>query len=300
MAIDQRFTTLAVASVATVGCGYLVYRLLYRQEESSQKTALEDMEHQVGGHACAKTSMKLYRGHVLKPFQSKNRGERELAFYESVPTDVPFVPAFYGVIRHPSTDEDGPRRYLQIENLLGGMIHPCIMDAKVGTKSYEPTASRDKIALEIAKCPLQATMGFRLQGIKVYWDSKQEHVSYDKYFFRDLATAESIEAAFVKYFEAGPDHVPRYYLLEPFLAKLHAIREWLHVQTDFHFIASSLLFVYDANPTDKRIVCDVRLIDFAHVQLDQTSRDEDVLVGVNYIIGIFERLLESSSSVTTS
>ncbi|KAH9085849.1 hypothetical protein Ae201684P_005547 [Aphanomyces euteiches] len=211
MAIDQRFTTLAVASVATVGCGYLVYRLLYRQEESSQKTALEDMEHQVGGHAC----MKLYRGHVLKPFQSKNRGERELAFYESVPTDVPFVPAFYGVIRLPSTDEDGPRRYLQIKNLLGGMIHPCIMDVKVGTKSYEPTASRDKIALEIAKCPLQATMGFRLQGIKVYWDSKQEHVSYDKYFFRDLATAESIEAAFVKYFEAGPDHVPRYYLLEP-------------------------------------------------------------------------------------
>ncbi|KAF0706036.1 hypothetical protein As57867_006823, partial [Aphanomyces stellatus] len=186
-------TTATCVSVAALGCGYLVYRALSTKQEKMAKTHLmEDMEHQVGGHACAKTSLKLYNGRVLKPFQSKNRGETELAFYEHVlPLRLPFLPAFFGVLELQADDDSSDlRRYLQLEDLLHGMTKPCIMDVKIGTKSYEPNASADKMALEAAKSPLQAIVGFRLQGIKVYCDGG--YVSLDKHYMRTLSTLDEV------------------------------------------------------------------------------------------------------------
>jgi hypothetical protein len=55
-------------------------------------------------------------------------------------------------------------------------------------------------------------------------------------------------------------------------------------QTELHFIASSLLFVYDAANEDK---WDLRLIDFAHVQFDQNTRDDGCITGLRSILSLF-------------
>ncbi|RHZ02058.1 hypothetical protein DYB28_003821 [Aphanomyces astaci] len=321
----QATSTLAGVAIATVAGGYLLYRAVRRQHHT-RTHVLEAMAHQVGGHSCDKTStfidrgcqyqhvvgLKVYQGRVLKPFQNKNRGETELAFYERLASSsprIPYFPSFHGVIELPSSSSD-LRRYLQLENLVGGMTHPCIMDIKIGTQSYEPSASPDKIALEAAKCPLQATLGFRLQGIKVFWDATQRYHEYDKHYFRALDTIEAIEESLLRFFEGGerpsipnqrqqpprrtgsrsPHVAARADRIHHFLAKLDAIRAWIAVQTEFHFIASSLLFVYDASNAG---AVDVRLIDFAHVQFDQSTVDVGVLTGIDAVIAMFRRLLES-------
>ncbi|RHY32195.1 hypothetical protein DYB32_002779 [Aphanomyces invadans] len=256
------------------------------------------MPHQVGGHSCDKTSLKVYQGRVLKPFQTKNRGETELAFYERIASrSLPYFPVFYGVVELPSSQE--LRRYLQLEDLLSGMTQPCIMDVKIGTHSYDPTATPAKIELEAAKCPLQAIMGFRLQGIKVYWDTTAQFHDYDKHYFRALTTEDAIEESFARYFENG-HHEARSKHLQiaaradrvhaQFLRKIKRIRAWIATQTEFQFIASSLLFVYDASNAAS---VDVRFIDFAHVQFDQGKVDTGVLVGLDRILCIFRHLLDS-------
>ena len=62
--------------------------------------------HQVGGHTTAKTSLKARNGEILKPYQSKQRAERERDFYERVfrsEKELPefgalrrFLPMYYG------------------------------------------------------------------------------------------------------------------------------------------------------------------------------------------------------------
>ncbi|KAF0694832.1 hypothetical protein As57867_014302, partial [Aphanomyces stellatus] len=232
--------------------------------------------------------LKLYNGRVLKPFQSKNRGETELAFYEHVlPLRLPFLPAFFGVLELQADDDSSDlRRYLQLEDLLHGMTKPCIMDVKIGTKSYEPNASADKMALEAAKSPLQAIVGFRLQGIKVYCDGG--YVSLDKHYMRTLSTLdEVVDGGFRKYVAAAG--AERRQLLMRLQAKVNAMVAWFDSQTTLHFIASSLLFVYDAADATRG---DVRLIDFAHVQFDQSTRDEGVRTGLRTVSSILAQLHE--------
>jgi hypothetical protein len=59
------------------------------------------------------------------------------------------------------------------------------------------------------------------------------------------------------------------------------------VQTELHFIASSLLFVYDAANEDK---WDLRLIDFAHVQFHQNTRDDGCIIGLRSIVSMLTSL----------
>ena len=91
-----------------------------------------------------------------------------------------------------------------------------------------------------------------------------------------------------------------------FLKRLLRIKKWFEEQDEFQFIASSLLFLYDAGLTDveyEQKECDdelghsvhrvdVRLIDFAHVQrLKTPQQDEGVLRGIDTIITCFQEIL---------
>ncbi|ETK78805.1 hypothetical protein, variant 3 [Phytophthora nicotianae] len=175
-----------------------------------------EMAHQVGGHATSKTSLKAHNGRILKPFQSKQRGERECEFYERVfatEKDLlefaalrKFLPMYHGTVIVPEV-EDGqevngvhPGQYLVLEDLTWGRKWPCIMDVKMGTRSYEDNATAEKIAYEKSKFPLQETLGFRIQGIKVYNPKKQDYDEFDKYFGRGITSVDQLAPAFRSYF----------------------------------------------------------------------------------------------------
>lgn len=76
------------------------------------------------------------------------------------------------------------------------------MDVKVGTQSYEHDASAEKIAYEKQKFPLQETVGFRIQGIKVLDPTQQQYVEFDKHFGRQVQSPEALVPAFQQYFRA--------------------------------------------------------------------------------------------------
>lgn len=44
---------------------------------------------------------------------------------------------------------------------------PCIMDVKIGRKSYDPFASSEKIQQQVSKYPLMEEIGFLVLGMRV-------------------------------------------------------------------------------------------------------------------------------------
>lgn len=87
-----------------------------------------------------------------------------------------------------------------MDDLTYGRPWPCIMDVKVGTRSYEHDASAAKIAYEKQKFPLQEAVGFRIQGIKVFDPAQQQYVEFDKHFGRQVRSPEDLVPAFRKFF----------------------------------------------------------------------------------------------------
>lgn len=90
--------------------------------------------------------------------------------------------------------------HLVMDDLTYGRQWPCIMDVKVGTRTYEHDASAEKIAYEKQKFPLQERVGFRIQGIKVFQPANQQYVEFDKHFGRQAQSPEGLVLAFGKFF----------------------------------------------------------------------------------------------------
>ena len=58
-------------------------------------------------------------------------------------------------------------RFMKLENLLEDMRHPCVLDIKMGRKTYDPFASKEKIAMETAKFPPAKNIGYQISGMLV-------------------------------------------------------------------------------------------------------------------------------------
>uniref|UniRef100_A0AAV1UT77 Kinase n=1 Tax=Peronospora matthiolae TaxID=2874970 RepID=A0AAV1UT77_9STRA len=274
--------------------------------------------HQVGGHTTAKTSLKAHDGKILKPYQSKQRGERERDFYERVfrsEKESPdfgalrtFLPMYYGSTVIPEAGdekkEDSCTKYLVLEDLTWGRKWPCIMDIKMGTRSYEEGASAEKVAHEKSKFSLQETAGLRIQGIKVYSLEENNYVVLDKYFGRSITSMDGITRALGHFFPLQ-DKTKTVKLLEAYLRRLDQLKTWFDEQQTTEFIASSFLFLYDGEESrreDKSVseayAADIRLIDFAHVSHPVPPKlDEGLRTGIATLIRCFQTLLcESQAS----
>ncbi|KAG7383118.1 hypothetical protein PHYPSEUDO_003990 [Phytophthora pseudosyringae] len=276
-----------------------------------------EMAHQVGGHTTSKTSLKARNGRILKPFQSKRRGERERDLYERVfvsEKDSPefaalrgFLPGYHGTVEVPDVGDGQqatglhPGQYLALEDLTWGRQWPCIMDVKMGTRSYEDDATAKKIAYEKSKFPLQETVGFRIQGIKVLDPKKRSYVELDKYFGRGITSVDQLAPAFHRYFP--PEDTPKTVkLLEAFLRRLDRLKAWFDEQQGTEFIASSFLFLYNGEESTKEgeavaeaFGADIRLIDFAHAtQPASPKRDEGLRTGIATLIQCFQTLLHEA------
>ncbi|GMF22553.1 unnamed protein product [Phytophthora lilii] len=116
------------------------------------------------------------------------------------------LPAYYGTVEVAEGEAEAganglhPGQYLTLEDLTWGRQWPCIMDVKMGTRSYEADASAEKIAYEKSKFPLQEEVGFRIQGIKVFDPKQRGYVEFDKYFGRGITSADELAPAFRNYF----------------------------------------------------------------------------------------------------
>uniref|UniRef100_A0A2K5ZM31 Kinase n=1 Tax=Mandrillus leucophaeus TaxID=9568 RepID=A0A2K5ZM31_MANLE len=230
------------------------------------------------------------------------------------------VPAFHGVVEH-----DG-ESYLQLQDLLDGFDGPCVLDCKMGVRTYleeELTKARErpKLRKDMYKKMLavdpeapteeehaqravtkprymqwregissSTTLGFRIEGIK----KADGSCSTD---FKTTRSREQVLRVFEEFVQGDEEVLRRY------LNRLQQIRDTLEVSEFFRrheVIGSSLLFVHDHCHR-----AGVWLIDFGKTTplpdgqildhrrpWEEGNREDGYLLGLDNLIGILASLAE--------
>ncbi|XP_015428388.1 PREDICTED: inositol-trisphosphate 3-kinase B [Dufourea novaeangliae] len=278
---------------------------------------------------------------------------QEEACFRLLMNDVlrPFVPEFKGVLdvkeadegntEEPETGENCPKdstankrtvvsSYLQLQDLLGDFEHPCVMDCKVGVRTYleselAKAKERPKLRKDMYEKMVQvdptaptaeerrvqgvtkprymvwretisstATLGFRVEGIKLAHGGSSKD-------FKTTRSREQVTEALRRFVEGYPHAVPKY------IQRLKGIRATLKASPFFashEVVGSSLLFVHDAKNAG------IWMIDFAktlplpqhlprirHDAEWQVGNHEDgYLIGVNNLIDIFQDIRNTETT----
>ncbi|XP_030382399.1 inositol-trisphosphate 3-kinase B isoform X2 [Scaptodrosophila lebanonensis] len=230
----------------------------------------------------------------------------------------PYVPVYKGQV----TSEDG-ELYLQLQDLLSDYVQPCVMDCKIGVRTYlEEELSKakekpklrkdmyDKMIQIDAQAPnaeehaakavtkprymvwretisSTATLGFRIEGIK-----KSDGTSSKD--FKTTKSREQIKAAFSEFLSGFAHILPRY------IQRLRAIRATLDVSEFFkthEVIGSSLLFVHDNTHASVWLIDFAKTVELpADLHIDHNSawkvgnHEDGYLIGINNLIDIFVEL----------
>ncbi|KAJ1522659.1 hypothetical protein ONE63_001825 [Megalurothrips usitatus] len=231
----------------------------------------------------------------------------------------PYVPDYKGQI----TSEEGDS-YLHLQDLLGEFNKPCVMDCKMGVRTYledelskargnqklrkdmyekmiavnpdEPTederraggVTKTRYMVFRETMSSTATLGFRIEGLK----KSDGQSSKD---FKTTKDRDQIIKAFREFTRGFPHAVSRY------IQRLRAIQATLEVSEFFathEVIGSSLLFVHDADKAN------VWLIDFAKSRVlppgvgplqhnkpwIEGNHEDGYLIGLRNLIEIFTEM----------
>lgn len=231
--------------------------------------------------------------HVLKPVQAPPRGLREVEFYQNVSSSNDpecerwrdLAPRYYGL--ETLTSEAGETsQYLMLENLTSGMTSPCVLDIKVGRRTWGPDATKEKIAkCSASYAGTRIPFGFNFSGMVISSDQGTKRL--DKKFGKSL-DANTIHTILDNYL--GVKNAQALELAEFFLQKLRDIETFIEKQTAFHVFGSSLLFIYDLG-SQGTTQAQVRLIDFAHSFPANGKIDENYLFGLQNVRKLFENFI---------
>ncbi|CAB1338104.1 unnamed protein product, partial [Coregonus sp. 'balchen'] len=134
------------------------------------------LSHQVAGHKYGVDKVGILQhpdGTVLKQLQPPPRGPREMQFYSMVYAEDCCDPCLLDLQHHLpkyfgtwSSPESPNELYLKLEDVTRRFQKPCIMDVKIGQKSYDPFASYEKRDQQIKKYPLMEEIGFLVLGMR--------------------------------------------------------------------------------------------------------------------------------------
>ncbi|XP_066469355.1 inositol-trisphosphate 3-kinase A [Tiliqua scincoides] len=230
------------------------------------------------------------------------------------------VPVFHGVV-----ERDG-ESYMQLDDLLANFEGPCVMDCKMGIRTYleeelikareKPKLRKDMYKKMIDVDPLaptaeentqhavtkprymqwretissSATLGFRIEGIK-----KADGTCNTN--FKTTKTQEQVFQVFVEFIK-GDTEILKKYLKR--LYEIHGVLESSDFFKRHEVIGSSLLFVHDDSGR-----ANVWLIDFGKTTLlpdgqtldhripwQEGNREDGYLFGLDNLIDILDSILE--------
>ncbi|MBN3309145.1 IP3KB kinase, partial [Amia calva] len=252
----------------------------------------------------------------------KKHCECEQRCLDRLMSDVlkPYVPAYHGDV-----EKDG-EKYNQMEELLAEFDLPCVMDCKMGVRTYledeltkarkKPTLRKDMYQKMIEVDPnaptaeeqdqqavtkprymqwretisSTATLGFRIEGIK----KEDGTVNRD---FKKTKSREQVIEAFRDFVKGNKN------ILACYLNRLKDIRDTLEISQFFkshEVIGSSLLFVHD-----KREQAKVWMIDFGkttplpegqvlshRLTWQEGNREDGYLWGLDHLIDIITEMVE--------
>ncbi|CAN9508724.1 unnamed protein product [Ophioblennius macclurei] len=213
------------------------------------------LTHQVAGHKYGVDKVGILQhpdGTVLKQLQPPPRGPRERDFYSTVYAEdcrdpclldlQNHLPKYFGTWSSP----DSPKElYLKLEDVTRRFAKPCIMDVKLGQRSYDPFASQEKREQQIRKYPQMEEIGFLLLGMRVYQVDRDAFDSYDQHYGRGLAK-DTVKDGLAQFFHNGVSL--RKDAVSSSIQRVRRILRWFESQRQLVFYASSLLFVYEGVP----------------------------------------------------
>ena len=211
------------------------------------------------------------------------------------------MPRFLGSLPLPAGSAGGATAGLCLEDLTSPYSSPCVMDVKMGSQSWDASASAEKRCKEDHKWPAQARLGLRFTGMSV------NGILHGRAFCHALPCEGDSGplAALATYLSDGHGSL-RLDAAAAFVAQLRGILAWFTVQSEFLFISSSLLFVYEGGAARSSSSgsapppTTLRMIDFAHVHslqaqqqgqaLASEARDQGYITGLRTLIRCLEGL----------
>lgn len=203
---------------------------------------LVPMEHQVAGHTFQLNNpnelglLKRSDGFVLKPAGKASCGEREIKFYESLnQTQVPehlstlrdLVPVYHG---SEVLAIDGREvTFIKLEDLTDKMLEPCVMDVKIGRRTWDPLATPEKREAEEGKyVECKQGLGFCVPGFQVHSVRTGRVKRFGKEYGKKL-NEQTIKETF-RIFLNAESGLSRPLLMQ-FLSALWEIQGWVRTQT---------------------------------------------------------------------
>jgi inositol-hexakisphosphate kinase len=194
-----------------------------------------------------------------------------------------------------------------LENLTGKYRHPCVLDLKIGTRTYSDIMSPEKVQLHVDRSAISTTskLGIRFCGMQLYNPVEKCYNLYDKYFGSSLDEITLKEA--IKNFVFDSQKY-RTDVIEGLIKKLKKLRDIIGQLETYRFFSSSLLVMYEghqeetfditATPGDRSNVADIRMIDFAnythsgfvHDPVSYQGPDKDYMWGLSNLINILESI----------
>ncbi|XP_011638238.1 inositol polyphosphate multikinase-like [Pogonomyrmex barbatus] len=191
-------------------------------------------------------------GYVLKPATKAILGEREIGFYENLKTSQDpiteqlkkFVPHYYG------TTElrifNNRTKFLMLRDITKDMAEPCVMDIKIGYRTWDPLATPEKRKTEELKyAESKRTYGFCITGYQVYSLSTGRLKKYDRDYGKQLGVLGVVQAL-EDFLNVRSGEPACRQLVSELLTYLYQIERFFNIQKKYRFYSSSLLVAYDA------------------------------------------------------
>jgi hypothetical protein len=233
---------------------------------------------------------------LYKPIQTSSE-VKELDFYsfglDKISNMKPFLPKFYGSVYIKYQQDEKSLQHIVLEDLTQGFKHPCLVDLKIGKRTYDENATQKKIEKEINKYPPQEKLGFRFTGIKVWQPKENNYKFYDRFFGQGLKE-ENINEGFKAFLYNG--EVLRDEVIGGITTELEKMYQEFKKQNKFRFYTSSILIIYDGDFQNNKVV--VKFIDPARCfKISDGGVDESVIYGIRNLIDYFKKFEEQSFEI---
>jgi len=176
--------------------------------------------------------------------------QEKIKFYETLltTTDPNVVPLkeFTSEYRGTQTLTVGLKtiKFIRLRDLTHSMLEPCVIDLKMGTRTWDPMATQEKKITEDSKYKdCKDTVGFCIPGFQTFHISSGIYKKFGKEYGKKLNQNTVVDA--LKLFLNADSGLSRQ-LITSILTQLWAIQKWMQSQKVFQFYSSSVLIVYDA------------------------------------------------------
>ena len=193
-----------------------------------------------------------------------------------------FLPKFEGT----KLIED--KEFLVLENLHNGYDNPNVMDCKLGRITWTKHDTPEKVEVQKKKNSLTTCveLGFRLTGILVKNEKGENIYNKKKSELDRTVNKDTVNGYFAKI--VSFNNVLQKNIIEDLIKKTQEILNFFKNQKEKTFIASSLYYVIGKNGKYQ-----VRYIDVAHPQDAEEEYDNNVIEGIEGILGVWKSLLDS-------